>query len=305
MPVTPFTATGAFRVHLIDGTWELFRAHFSKRPGHTSPRGKDLKATTGVVSSMLNLLTDPNEKPTHLALAFDNPIRSFRNDLFPGYKTEEGVPEELLAQFDEVEEACASLGLRVWSMKDFEADDGLAAGAAVFSKNPKVSQVRILSPDKDLAQCLVAGRDAVQVNRLTLKETTRASFLKERGFSPDSVPDFLALVGDTADGIPGLEGWGEKGAGTVLGKHAHLEDIPDDPSKWKAQVRGAERLAATLAAGREDALLYRTLATVRADAPVSKALEDLAWKGVSDSFGGWCERAGADRLRERASQLQR
>lgn len=291
------------RVHLVDGTWELFRAHFSKRPGHTSPKGKDLKATVGVVSSMLNLLTDPKEQPTHLALAFDNPIRSFRNDLFPGYKTEQGVPEELLAQFDDVEEACAALGLRVWSMKDFEADDGLASGSAHFGKDKKVSQVRILSPDKDLAQCLVAGRDVVQVNRLTEKETTRASFEKERGYSPDSVPDFLALVGDSADGIPGLDGWGEKGAGTVLAKHPHLEDIPDDPAKWKATVRGAERLAATLAAGRREALLYRTLATVRADAPISTSLADLAWKGVPDSFGTWCDKSGAARLKERAASL--
>jgi 5'-3' exonuclease len=252
---------------------------------------------------MLNLIQDGGETPTHLALAFDNPIRSFRNDLFDGYKTEAGVEPELLAQFDDVEEAVSALGLCVWSMKDFEADDGLATGARVFGADPAVTQVRILSPDKDLAQCLVEGRNAVQVNRLTLKETTRASFIAERGFSPDSVPDFLALVGDTADGIPGLDGWGEKGAATVLGKHPHLEDIPDDPKQWKATVRGADRLAATLAAGRKDALLYRTLATVRTDAPITKGLPSLAWKGVGKDFEAWCKKTGADRLWERASHM--
>jgi 5'-3' exonuclease len=290
------------RVHLVDGTWELFRAHFSKRPGHTTPKGKELKATVGVVSSMLNLIQDGAEAPTHLALAFDNPIRSFRNDLFDGYKTEAGVDPELLAQFDDVEEAVASLGLCVWSMKDFEADDGIASGAALFAQ---AGQIRILSPDKDLAQCLVEGRDAVQVNRLTMKETTRASFIAERGYSPDSVPDFLALVGDSADGIPGLEGWGDKGASSVLAKHPHLEDIPDDPKQWKATVRGADRLAATLAAGRTDALLYRTLATLRTDAPVSKSLSDLKWNGVGKGFEAWCKKVGADRLWERAAQLGR
>jgi 5'-3' exonuclease len=295
----------ALRVHLVDGTWELFRAHFSKRPGHTSPQGKDLKATVGVVSSMLNLIQDGAEAPTHLALAFDNPIESFRNDLFDGYKTSAGIDPELHAQFDDVEEAVAALGLTVWSMKDFEADDGLASGASLFGADPSVSQVRVLSPDKDLAQCLVAGRDVVQVNRLTNKETTRDSFQKERGFSPDSVADFLALVGDTADGIPGLDGWGEKGAATVLGQHPHLEDIPDDPSKWKVQVRGADRLAATLKNSRKEVVLYRTLATLRTDAPVSQSLDALAWKGVGKGFEAWCKKAGADRLWERAAQLGR
>lgn len=293
------------RIHLVDGTWELFRAHFSKRPSHRNPKGKDLKATVGVVSSMLTLLGDPQEKPTHLALAFDNPIRSFRNALFAGYKTEEGVPDELLAQFDDVEEAVAALGLTVWSMKDFEADDALATGAAVFSRSPHVAQVRVLSPDKDLAQCLVAGRNVIQVNRLTNKETSRESFERERGFSPDSVPDFLALVGDSADGIPGLDGWGEKGAATVLSKHPHLEDIPDDPALWKVQVRGAERLAATLANSRAEVALYRTLATVRTDAPISKSLDALEWTGVQGGFEAWCKKAGAPRLWERAAQLPR
>ena len=293
------------RVHLVDGTWELFRAHFSKRPDHVSTKGKVLKATVGVVSSMLNLIQDGGEKPTHLALAFDNPIRSFRNDLFPGYKTESGVEPDLLAQFDEVEEAVAALGLCVWSMKDFEADDGLGTGAEVFAATKGVEQIRILSPDKDLAQCLVEGRNAVTVNRLTLKETTRASFIAERGYSPDSVPDFLALVGDSADGIPGLEGWGDKGAASVLAKHPHLEDIPDDPKQWKATVRGADRLAATLAAGRTDALLYRQLATLRTDAPVTRTLESLAWKGVGKGFENWCKKAGADTLWRRAAQLGR
>lgn len=295
----------AVRGHLVDGTWELFRAHFSKRPSHASPAGKDLKATVGVVSSMLTLLADPHEAPTHVALAFDNPIRSFRNRLFAGYKTEEGVPPELLAQLDDVEEAIAALGLRVWSMDEFEADDALASAAASLGALPEVSQVRILSPDKDLAQCLVAGRAVVQVNRLTQKETTRASFEAERGFSPDSVPDFLALVGDSADGIPGLDGWGEKGAATVLSKHPHLEDIPDDPARWLAQPRGAKAMAAALAAHREEALLYRTLATLRTDAKVAQTLEELEVQALPASFEAWCQKAGAKGLWARANGVWR
>ena len=219
------------RLHLVDGTYELFRAHFSKRPPHKAPNGSDVKATLGVVSSLLALLQTPEEEASHLAVAFDNPIRSFRNRLFAGYKTEEGVPPELLEQFDLVEEGVAAAGITVWSMKDFEADDALATGAAKFKD--QVEQVRILTPDKDLGQC-IEGANVVQVDRRQEKVTDEAAFRAARGFAPRSIPDWLALVGDTADGIPGLKGFGEKTAAALLAKYPHLEDLPEI---WNA--RGA------------------------------------------------------------------
>lgn len=285
------------RLHLIDGTYELFRAHFSKRPGHAAPDGQDVKATAGVMASLLALLHESAEAVTHVAVAFDNPIRSFRNDLFAGYKTEEGVPAELLAQFDLVEEAVRALGVAVWSMKDFEADDGLATGAARF--RDAVEQVRILTPDKDLGQC-IRGEQVVQVDRRQNKVVNEAALRALRGVAPESIPDFLALVGDTADGIPGLPGFGEKGAAAVLAHYVHLEAIPDEVAQWAVKPRGADRLAATLAASREDALLYRRLATLREDAPVDTDLEALAFKGVPrEAFHAFCDRLALTTLKTR------
>lgn len=287
------------RVHLVDGTFELFRAHFAKRPPHEAPDGKDLKATVGVVQSLLGLLQDSNEAVTHVAVAFDNPITSFRNALFAGYKTDDGVPPELRAQFDDVEAAVAALGVTVWSMRDFEADDGLASGVALALRDPRVAQVRVLTPDKDLAQCLQGDR-VVQVDRMRARTTTEASFRAERGFAPTSVPDFLALVGDTADGIPGLDGWGEKGAALVLGAYPSLEHIPRDVGTWTVRPRGAGSLSATLEQHRDEARLYRTLATLRTDAPVSPSVDALEFRGTERArFTEWCDRVGADTLRDR------
>ncbi len=265
------------RLHLVDGTYELFRAHFSRRPPHQGPDGTPLKATVGLVSSLLALLSDAAERPTHLAVAFDNPIRSFRNDLFDDYKTEAGVPEELLAQFDLAELATRALGIAVWSMREFEADDALATGAARFS--PQVEQVRILTPDKDLGQC-VRGTQVVQVDRMRSKVVDEPALRTLRGIGPESIPDWLALVGDTADGIPGLPGFGEKGAAAVLAAFVHLESIPPDPRAWPDSVRSRDVLARTLAERRGDALLYRTLATLRTDAPVDTSLQALAYQGT-------------------------
>jgi 5'-3' exonuclease len=265
------------RLHLVDGTYELFRAHFSRRPPHQAPDGTPLKATVGLVSSLLALLADAAERPTHLAVAFDNPIRSFRNELFEDYKTEAGVPEELLAQFDLAELATRALGIAVWSMRDFEADDALATGAARFS--PQVEQVRILTPDKDLGQC-VRGTQVVQVDRMRSKVVDEPALRTLRGIGPESIPDWLALVGDTADGIPGLPGFGEKGAAAVLAAFVHLEAIPPDPRAWPDSVRSRDVLARTLAERRGDALLYRTLATLRTDAPVDTSLQALAYQGT-------------------------
>ncbi len=279
------------RLHLVDGTFELFRAHYAPRPGHQSPEGRDLKATVGVVMSLLGLLRDPKERATHLAVAFDNPITSFRNRLFAGYKTDAGMDPALRGQFDDVERAVAAIGVTVWSMKDFEADDALATGAAKWVE--AVEQVRILTPDKDLGQALVKDR-VVQVDRIRRRELTVDTLKAEKGLKPEQVPDFLALVGDTADGIPGLDGWGEKSASAVLGAYAHLEEIPASVASWSVKPRGAEKLSAELEAHRDEALLYRTLATLRRDVPLPETLEQLQWRGVGEDFTAWCEAVGLE-----------
>ena len=291
------------RVHLVDGTFELFRAHYSQRPAHTSPQGRDLKATVGVVQSLIYLLQETAERATHVAVAFDNPIVSFRNDLFAGYKTDAGIDPALRAQFDDVEEAVAALGVVVWRMKDFEADDALATAALRFAKDPRVEQVRILTPDKDLAQVL-SGERIVQVDRIRRKVITEATLWTQKHLRPASVPDFLALVGDTADGIPGLEGWGEKSTAEVLAVHHHVADIPDDVAAWKASPRSAQKLALVLARGRTEAMLYRKLATLRDDVPLAETLEQLEWKGAPrERWSNWCKAVGEASLEKRPSRF--
>jgi 5'-3' exonuclease len=283
------------RLHLVDGTYELFRAHYAPRPEHRAPEGWDAKATVGLIASLLSLLHEEAEAVTHIAVAFDNPIRSFRNDLFPDYKSDEGVEPALRAQFDPVEEAVRAAGVTVWSMRDVEADDALATGAARFAG--EVDQVRIMTPDKDLGQCLRGDR-VIQIDRRQRKITDEAAFRAARGIGPRSVPDFLALTGDTADGIPGLPGFGEKSAALLLGAYEHLEAIPDHASAWAVKPRGADRLAATLAAQRQDALLYRQLATLVETAPIDDSLEALRFRGVPRApFLAWCDALGADALK--------
>ncbi len=287
------------RVHLVDGTYELYRAHYSHRPPHTAPDGRDLKGSVGVVQSLLGLLADKTENVTHLAVAFDNPITSFRNRLFAGYKSDEGVPPELRSQFDDVERAVAALGVVVWSMRDFEADDALATAAVQFAKDPRVTQVRVLTPDKDLSQVL-QGERVVQVDRMRQKEITEATLWKDKKLRPASVPDFLALVGDDADGIPGLEGWGAKSTADVLEVYPHVDDIPDSVASWKVKPRGAEKLSASLSRERAEARLYRTLATLRTDVPLTESLDALEWKGApKDTWREWCEAVGSTSLLER------
>ncbi len=279
------------RLHLIDGTYELFRAHFAPRPGHVAPSGRDAKATVGVAASLLALLRDEEEAVTHIAVAFDNPIRSFRNDLFPYYKSDEGVPPELRSQFDAVEDAVRAIGVVVWSMREYEADDALATGARRF--RDEVDQVRIMTPDKDLGQCL-SGDRVVQIDRRQRKTTNEDAFRTARGFAPVSMPDFLALTGDTADGIPGLRGFGEKSAGMLLGAYEHLENIPDHVHQWKVKPRGALALATTLAEHRADALLYRKLATLVDTVPLAESLDQLRFRGVPKArFEAWCGELGA------------
>lgn len=285
------------RLHLVDGTYELFRSHYSPRPGTVAPDGRDVKATVGLLMSLISLMTDRDEAATHLAVAFDNPVESFRNDLFDGYKTGDGIDPDLFAQFDLAERATAALGVAVWSMDQHEADDGMATGA--FKFRDQVEQVRLMTPDKDLSQCIV-GSKVVQVDRMRGKYIDEAKLLELKGIKPQSIPDYLALVGDTADGIPGIAGFGAKSTSAVLGRYAHLEAIPDDPAQWDVTVRGAKRLAGNLAGAREDALLYRKLATLVTDAPVSDSIEELEWKGArSSDWNALAEELGRADLRTR------
>ena len=268
----PACETSGMRLHLVDGTFELFRAHYSKRPAHP------LKATRGLVQSLLGLLHNPVEQVTHVAMAFDNPIRSFRNDLFAGYKSDEGVPPDLRAQFDAAEDAVRAAGVVVWSMREFEADDALASAAALYG--PQVEQVRILTPDKDLGQCLEADH-VVQVDVIRKRVTNEQALVERRGIKPESIPDFLALTGDDADGIPGLPGFGERTASALLARFIHLDRVPLDSRQWPAGVRAADRLAATLRERLPDALLYRKLATLVTDVPLpQQSLEELRHRGV-------------------------
>lgn len=285
------------RLHLIDGTFELFRAYYSKRPSHTTPDGREARGVVGVVASLLALLHDPEEAVTHIGVAFDNPIESFRNELFSGYKTGAGMDPVLVAQMDPVEEAVRALGVTVWSMDRWEADDALGAAAARFEAD--FEQIRIMTPDKDLGQC-VRGRKVVQVDRVRKKEIDEDALRATWGVGPESIPDLLALIGDSADGIPGLPGIGEKTAAQLLGSYRHLESIPESPAEWNVRVRGAANVAATLSSMREEALLYRTLATLRLDVPMPETAEALAFRGVPRAeFEGWCDRLGVTTMKSR------
>jgi len=288
------------RVHLLDGTYELFRAHYSRGPGRTDPTGRDVKATVGVVASVLRLLEDPAEQVTHLGVAFDNPIESWRNRRFAGYKDGSGVDAALRAQFDLVEEAIAALGVRVWSMAEHEADDALATAA--WALQDTAEQVRVLTPDKDLGQ-VVTGSRVVQVDRARNREFDEDGIMARLGVVPASVPDLLALMGDAADGIPGLPGFGAKSAAALLRHYGHLEAIPDEHERWEVAIRGAARLAATLAEHRADALLYRELATLVDDLDLPVAPSDVAWSGVPAArFLSWCDELGVTSLRTRPTR---
>lgn len=292
------------RVHLVDGTFELYRAHYSPRPSRSAALGGgprvDVKATVGLVSSMLALLHDADEDVTHLAIAFDNPIASFRNELFDGYKSDEGVPPELRAQFDLAEEAMRALGIVVWSMDRFEADDALATAAVRFAR--EAAQVRILTPDKDLGQ-VVSGTRVVQVDRVRRRVIDEDAVRAARGVAPASIPDLLALMGDAADGIPGLRGFGAKSSAALLARFGTIEAIPDDPAAWGVRVAGAPRLAATLAGARADALLYKELATLVLDVPLRESLGDLAFRGVPRApFEALCDTLSLGDLRARPTR---
>jgi 5'-3' exonuclease len=267
------------KVHLIDGTYELFR-HYYAVPSSKNDGGQEIGAVRGVLISVFSMI---EAGATHLGVATDQVVESFRNELYAGYKTSEGVPEELLSQFPILEEALESMGVVVWPMTYFEADDALASAAAKAAAAMEVEQVLICTPDKDLAQCVV-GQRIVQVDRRRNIVRDEAAIEEKFGVKPESIPDYLAVTGDSADGYPGISGWGAKAASLALMKYRHLENIPKDWRDWDASFRRARPLAESLFGGWDDALLYRTLATLRLDVPMFKSVEELCWKGPRENF---------------------
>ena len=284
------------KLYLVDGTYELFRSHFGAPPAST-PDGQPIGAVRGLIQSLLLLLRD--ESATHVACAFDHVIESFRNDLFEGYKIGEGVPEELLSQFELAEQAASALGMTIWPMTEFEADDALATAASLYGRDGGLEQVVICTPDKDLAQA-VDGTRVVSFDRRRDVVLDEAGVWSKFGVGPVSIPDYLALVGDSADGIPGIPAWGAKASSAVLARYSHIENIPTDPSSWDGvSVRGAPRLAANLSRRLDDATLYKQLATLRRDVPLNEELGDLLWSGVPrEEFLGLCARLGLERLQD-------
>jgi 5'-3' exonuclease len=282
-------------VHLIDGTYELFR-HFFAVPPATDVSGQEIGAVRGVLHSVLSMI---ERGATHIGVATDHVVESFRNELYPGYKTSEGVPPELLSQFPILEEALEAMGVVVWPMVYFEADDALAAAAAKAAHDDRVRKIIICTPDKDLSQCVVGTR-VVQLDRRRDVIRDDAGVVAKFGVKPESIPDYLAVVGDSADGFPGVPGWGQKSAALVLSQYPHLEDIPKDFRYWHPTIRTAQRLSVSLFSSWSDALLFRTLATLRLDVPVFDTVEDLSWQGPRESFEEQCRRMKSPDLLSRA-----
>lgn len=290
------------RVHLVDGTYELFRAYFGVPPAHDGA-GRPVGAVRGLLATLASLLRERDV--SHVAVAFDTVIESFRNQMFDGYKTGEGIEPDLAAQFEPAERAIAALGVVVWSMVEFEADDGLATGAARFRDAPGVEQVIICSPDKDLSQCIVGSR-VICRDRRKGQDRNEDDVIGRFGVPPSSIPDWLGLVGDAADGIPGIPGWGAKSTSTVLGHYKKIEAIPDSGAEWAVKVRGRERLAASLAARRDEAALYRRLATLRTDVPLTEGLDELRWRGPRPAeLEELCRQIGAEELLDRVPGMGR
>jgi len=284
------------KLHLVDATFELFRAYFS-RPAQSAPDGRPVNAVRGLLESMLSLLREPDV--THVAAATDHVIESWRNDVYPAYKSSAGMPVDLLAQFGDAERALRALGMMTWPMVEDEADDAIATAVARFSGDPKVEQTIICSVDKDLTQCVADARVVLR-DRMRGITYDEAGVIAKFGVRPGSIPDYLALVGDSADGYPGLPGWGSKSAATVLRRFEHLEAIPESALDWEVPLRNATQLAATLRQQRADAMLYRRLATLGNDAQISDDLASLEWDGVPrEAFLALCDELGFERIKER------
>ena len=288
------------KIYLVDGTYELFRNHFGAPP-KKAPDGREVGATLGLLRGLLALLANP--EASHVAVAFDHVIESFRNDLYPGYKTGAGVDPALTAQFPLAEEAAAALGLVVWPMVEFEADDALATATTRYKNDPAVDQIVICSPDKDLAQ-LVSGSRIVCWDRRRDIILDEPGVVEKFGVLPQSIPDWLALVGDAADGFPGIPGWGAKSASAVLTRYQHLESIPGDLAEVGLGPSRAARLAESLAGRWKEALLFRQLATLRVDAPIGESLEDLRWQGATEHLKEVCRRLGDENFLKRIPRWQ-
>ena len=293
-------AVSSIKVYLVDGTYELFR-HYYAMPSAHDDQEREVAAVRGVLSSMLGMLKGG---VTHLAVATDHVVESFRNDMWPGYKTSEGVEPDLLAQFPILEEVLVAAGVVVWPMVEFEADDALAAGAAIAARNKNVEQVVICTPDKDLGQS-VSGTHVVQLHRRTGVTLDEAGIVQKFGVTPASIPDYLALVGDSADGYPGLKGWGAKSSAAALAKFLHLESIPKDWRDWHVNVTGAATLAATLQSKFDEAILFRKLATLRTDIPLFEDVEQLRWNGPTPAFETIAARLDASRTEKRQGKPSR
>ncbi|HEY7387256.1 MAG TPA: 5'-3' exonuclease H3TH domain-containing protein [Bryobacteraceae bacterium] len=285
-------------VHLIDGTYELFR-HYYAVPAAVDTYGREIGAVRGVLRSVLGMI---EQGATHIGVATDHVVESFRNDLYAGYKTSEGVPPPLMSQFPLLEEALDAMGVIVWPMVEFEADDGLASAAAKAAPDQRVTKVIICTPDKDLSQCVSATR-VVQLDRRRGIERDEEGVEAKFGVKPKSIPDYLAVLGDSADGFPGVAGWGEKAAAAVLSRYCHLENIPKNWREWHPAIGSARRLATSLFGAWNDALLFRTLATLRLDAPVFESVDDLNWEGPRVSFENLCRNIGVPELFGRATSL--
>ena len=287
-------------IYLVDGTYELFR-HYYALPSARDTDGREVAAVRGVLASVLGMIKGG---ATHIAVATDHVIESFRNELWPDYKTSEGIEPDLLAQFHLLEEVLSAAGIVVWPMVEFEADDALASAAVAAARDPRVQQVIICTPDKDLAQC-VRGTRIVQLNRRTRVTLDEAGVIQKFGVSPESIPDYLALVGDAADGYPGLPGWGAKSSAAVLAKFVHLESIPLDCRQWRVNAANASALAGTLAREQESVLLFRTLATLRTDIALFDDVDQLRWNGSTPAFAALATRLDAARTETKPSKVLR
>lgn len=287
------------RVHLVDGTYELFRYHFAL-PSHVTASGQEVGGVRGVVGSMLNLLEDG---ATHVGIATDHVIESFRNDLYDGYKDGSDIDPEIESQFHLLEDVLEAAGFTVFPMVEFEADDAMGAAAVLLEQDERVEQILICTPDKDLAQCVTDDARIVQYDRRKRLLIDRAGVIDKFGVAPESIPDYLALVGDTADGFPGLPGWGAKSTAGVLSRYGHIEDIPAAPGQWDVKVRGAAKLCATLQNNLELALLFRRIATIETDAPTVGSVDELLWQGPGADFAEVAASIDAPELADRAHRI--
>lgn len=289
------------KIHLVDGTYELFRAHFGAPP-KKAPNGQEVGATLGLIRSMLLLLSGP--EVTHVAVAFDHVIESFRNKMYAGYKSSEGVDPVILNQFPLAEASIKALGMVTWPMSKFEADDAIAAAVAKFKKVKSVEQIVICSVDKDLTQ-MVDGDRVICWDRRREITLNEKGVIEKFGVPPESIPDFLALVGDSADGYPGIQGWGEKSTSAVLAKYKHIESIPKDPNRLGLGLGRATTLLENLQKNYKDALLFRELSTLRTDVPIKETLADLKWQGVYPRFKKVCEELGNQSIPERITRWRK